>query len=103
MVTPSLDVPSSQVVTKSFEMGERFVKQEVGHILNHCSICSWTGLQGGFPHFAEPSFSGLVVTEDKVVKFEEMKSEWPAAVAVEEAGDECVAKAEGNSGELIDN
>ena len=43
------------------------------------------------------------MTEDKVVKFEEIKSEWPAAVAVEEAGDECVAKAEGNRGELVDN
>ena len=97
MVSTSLDVSSCQVVTKSSRSGARLTEQEVGHILDHCSVRGGARLVGGFCHLAEPISSRLVVTKDKGVKLKEMKSERPAAVAVEEACDEGVAKTEGNS------
>ena len=47
--------------------------------------------------------SGLVATKDKVVKLKKVESEAPAAVAVEDAGDERVTKAEGDRCKLVDN
>ena len=100
MVTTTLDVSGRQVVTKSRRTEAFLTEQKVGHILDHRSVSRWAGLCGRSLHLAEPVSSRLVVTKDKVVKLKEMKFEGPA---VEEAGDEGVAKAEGNRRELVDN
>ena len=96
MVTTTLDVSSCQVVTKSRRTETFLTEQEVGHILDHRSVSRWAGLCGRSLHLAEPVSSRLVVTKDKVVKLKEVKLERPASISVEEAGDEGVAKAEGN-------
>ena len=102
MVATSLDVSSRQVVTKIFGFGVT-IKQEVGQSVDHCSVGRRAVLLSCFLHLAEPLVSRLVRPKDKVVKLEEMKSERPAAVAVEETGNQRVAKAVGNSCELVDN
>ena len=103
MVATALDVSSCQVVTKVFVIGEGFIKQEVGQSVGHCSVGRRANLLSCFLHLAEPLVSRLVRPKDKVFKLEEMKSERPAAVAVEETGNQRVAKAVGNSCELVDN
>ena len=102
MVATSLDVSSRQVVTKIFGFGVT-IKQEVGQSVDHCSVGRRAVLLSCFLHLAEPLVSRLVGTKDKVLELEEMKSERPAAVAVEETGNQRVAKAVGNSCELVDN
>ena len=103
MVAPSLDVSSRQVFTKSLGAGTMFVKQEVGQILHQGSVCGGALLLHHLSHLIEPFSPRLVETKDKVVKLKEMILEPPAAVAFEDAGNECVAKAKSNSRKLVDN
>ena len=102
MVTTSLDVPSCQVVAKSCRVV--FDEQVVGQIVDHKSVGRWAGLLGCLLHLTEPLVSSLDrFTKDKVVKLKEMTLERPSTVAQEETGNQRVAKAVGNSCELVDN
>ena len=103
MVTTSLDVSSRQVLAKSRGPSASLTEQEVGQIGDHCSVGRWAGLPSCFPHLAEPIVSRLVQTKDKLVKLEEMKPQRPSTIAVEESGNQRVAKAVSNSCELVDN
>ena len=103
MVAPSLDVSSRQVFTKSLGTGAVFVKQEVGQILHQGGVGGGAFLLHHLSHLIEPFPPRLVETKDEVVKLKEMILEPPAAVAFEDAGNECVAKAKSNSCKLIDN
>ena len=103
MVATSLDVSSRQVVTMIHIIGEWFIKQEVGQSVNHCSVGRRAVLLSCFLHLAEPLVPRLVQTKDKLVELEEMTPQTPSTIAVEETGNQRVAKAVGNSCELVDN
>ena len=96
MITTSLDVSSRQIVTKSSRTKACLTEQEVLHIRDHRSVSRWAQLLGGSLHLVIPVSSRLIVSKDKVVILKPMKFERPSAIAIEEAGDEGVAKAEGN-------
>ena len=103
MVATSLDVSSRQVFTKSLGAGTMFVKQEVGQILHQGSVGDRAFLLHHLSYLIEPFSPRLFETKDEVVKLKEMILEPPAAVAFEDASNECVAKAKSNSCKLVDN
>ena len=103
MVATSLDVSSRQVVTMINLIREWFIKQEVGQSVNHCSVGRRAVLLSCFLHLAEPLVPRLVQTKDKLVELEEMTPQTPSTIAIEETGNQRVAKAVGNSCELVDN
>ena len=103
MVTTSLDVSSRQVVAKSRGPSASLTEQEVGQIGDHCSVGGRAHLLGRFFHLAEPVCARLVAPKDKVIKLEELVSETPSAVAVEDTGNQRVTETEGHSCELVDN
>ena len=102
MVATSLDVSSRQVVTKIFGFGVT-IKQEVGQSVDHCSVGRRAVLLSCLLHLAEPLLSRLVTTKDKVFELEEMTPQTPSTIAIEETGNQRVAKAVGNSCELVNN